>query len=1630
MSTTKDHSAAVEQCTTTTYVFPPPQDLPLSDIDAELQVSTRLPVTAVAGMPGSSSQRKMSGSGGSVTVGSGASPTRHSTTTGGVGRAVSPPLRPRKASLLKTSSVGLGTSTFGTEGEKHRTQSGVGGGQDYSATTTTPSTASSLSNIKDASCSGHRVGQVSIVPNTTTTTKSVGGVVINSSAGTSCGGTVGVGTGVQPKIRPKSALKGHIRSASHGGVIQPGRGFDMATGDAVVTKASVLNKGHTRAASHGQIAEDPPQGLKSHNRAPSKTDFILPPGHKERLNSTTMPKEMHWRGHSRNASRSESIYTLRQQKIPMMNKILFWKRTEVENPRVRIVVPNHTVPDTLPDGVHPNGNYPNNRIRTTKYTIISFLPKNLFEQFHRFANLYFISIVLLNWIPSISAFGKEIAMLPVMFVLGVTAIKDLFEDRRRYNSDKRINNSTCRVWHRHENRWESVKWKDIRVGDVVHLSCNEVIPADILVLKTSDPNGLCYIETMNLDGESNLKPREVVRGFTNKHAAFDVNKFNSKVEVGLPTTKIYHFNGKMIHPDTQQVPVTKENLLLRDCCLKNTDYVEGLVVYAGRDTKAMLNNGGPRHKRTGLEKLMNLEVVWCVVILAVLCIVGATGSALWLSTFDELGVPFIIETEDTKEPGVVWTKIFTNFLTFIIILQVMIPLSLYVTIELTKLMQIYHIQNDIELFDPETNKRIECRAMNIPEDLGQIQYIFSDKTGTLTENKMIFRRCAIGAIDYNHTEMPDESSFRDRPNLFPSLKVNPTLYELFGQWNIQISVESGNLQEGYSEKAEKIREFFLILAICNTVVVAKHPHVDKMNDHGDVEEPDGEVAAHRLSVIRESMDSSLAGSINNTSFTSQSFTDFQSSNPESRQDSLRSDSLQTNICTNDLVIPNQVQGVRRPSRHLMLKPDTRPLSPISSSNETTPTESPAQRPRFLTFQNVLSKKLSKTLLLNNSSAAPTNTPSPMEPKPIFEAESPDELALVEAAYLYNCRLIKRSPQSLTVMMPGDGPVKYEILHTFPFDSVRKRMSLVVRHPQTNQIIMYCKGADTAIFSKLKRIDVIQTELANRTQTQIDNYAREGLRTLVMAKRVLSENEYRDWLIKFHQAELDLNHRDELLSEAYSAMENNMELVGATGIEDRLQDRVPETIEALRNAGIVVWVLTGDKQETAVNIAYSCKLFTSNMDIVILNSRSKDQAESSILFYLNEIEKIRTGENASSEASNSVHRRPSELCSPLTNKERALVVDGKTLTYILDHKTQLITKFLSLTKHCSSVLCCRATPLQKAFIVTSVKEQLGMRTLAIGDGANDVSMIQRADVGIGISGKEGMQAVMASDFAISKFKYLERLLLVHGHWCYDRLARMILYFFYKNAAFVFVIFWYQLLNGWSGSVMIDQMYLMVFNLFFTALPPMAIGIYDQDCPADLLLACPKLYGQGRLQKVHQAHSFWLNMLDSLYQSVVIFFMSYGAYSGSDVVHMAIEAKSWTIIHVLSIVASILVFYGFAFIYNTVCINCLGFENPFWVIHELITSPVHWLIVTVTTVLAVLPRLIVRCLENSLFPSDVSQALLAAKQASTQNEEYFVSRSSSSSSIIKNRMSWFCFRKRRSGVSEARNTAIPSVSAVSS
>uniref|UniRef100_A0A8C5H1X7 Phospholipid-transporting ATPase n=1 Tax=Gouania willdenowi TaxID=441366 RepID=A0A8C5H1X7_GOUWI len=402
--------------------------------------------------------------------------------------------------------------------------------------------------------------------------------------------------------------------------------------------------------------------------------------------------------------------------------------------------------DDLGKSKQPNRYFLSNAIKTTKYNLLTFIPKNLYEQFHRWANFYFVGLVILNFFPAVNAFQPEVALIPIIVILVLTALKDAWEDFRRYRSDKKLNNMPCFIYSRKEKQFVERCWKDVRVGDFVKVFSNEVVPADLLLLYTSDPNGVCFIETANLDGETNLKQRRVVSGVCVSNPEFDPESFHSSVVCEKPNDNLKQF--KCHKPDKEKVGAGIENLLMRGCTVRNTDQAAGFVVYAGHETKVMLNNNMSRNKRSKLERKLNRDVFFCVILLFVMCLVGSLGHLFWLQALP--GVPpYLVSSADLDSPSL---ASFDMFFTMIILLQILIPISLYLSIELVKVGQIYFITNDIDLYDEETNRRVQCKSLKITEDLGQIEYIFTDKTGTLTENKMVFRRCSIMGKEYAHEE--------------------------------------------------------------------------------------------------------------------------------------------------------------------------------------------------------------------------------------------------------------------------------------------------------------------------------------------------------------------------------------------------------------------------------------------------------------------------------------------------------------------------------------------------------------------------------------------------------------------------------------------------------------------------------------------------------------------------------------------------------------------------------------------------------------------------------------------------------------------------------------------------------------
>ncbi|MBA0856036.1 hypothetical protein Goshw_022495, partial [Gossypium schwendimanii] len=903
-----------------------------------------------------------------------------------------------------------------------------------------------------------------------------------------------------------------------------------------------------------------------------------------------------------------------------------------------------------------------NEIRTSKYTLITFLPKNLFIQFHRVAYLYFLAIAALNQLPPLAVFGRTVSLFPLLFVLCVTAIKDGYEDWRRHRSDRNENNREALVLQVGE--FQMKKWKKIRAGEVVKIHADETIPCDMVLLGTSDPSGLAYIQTMNLDGESNLKTRYARQETAS--SIFEGCNVSGLIRCEQPNRNIYEFTANMEF-NGHKFPLSQSNIVLRGCQLKNTDWIIGVVVYAGQETKAMLNSAVSPSKRSKLEGYMNRETFWLSIFLLVMCSVVAVGMGLWLHRHkDELDtLPYYRKTyiREGRENGKTYRyygipmETFFSFLSSVIVFQIMIPISLYITMELVRLGQSYFMIEDKHMYCSNSGSRFQCRSLNINEDLGQIRYVFSDKTGTLTENKMEFRKASVYGKDYRSSNLTDDSV---QDNSITDAAV-PSRWKL----KSEISVDSELMDLLHKDLAgdERIAAhlFFLTLAACNTVIPIVSQ--DASSSHGS------------------------------------------------------SDSW------------GEVKAID------------------------------------------------------------------------YQGESPDEQALVSAASAYGYTLHERTSGHIVIDINGD-KLRLDVLGLHEFDSVRKRMSVVIRFPD-NTVKVLVKGADSTMFSILADTEKVD-QIRQATRSHLTEYSSEGLRTLVVAARDLTDAELEQWQCRYEDASTSLIDRASKLRQTAALVECNLKLLGATAIEDKLQDGVPEAIESLRQAGIKVWVLTGDKQETAISIGLSCKLLTADMQQIIINGNSEEECRNLLTDAMTRhgvqpanrrkqnSRRRKNSENGyleipdDTKSSNVLQRRSGkeepDVCAPL-----ALIIDGNSLVYILEKDLQ--SELFDIATSCKVVLCCRVAPLQKAGIVDLIKSRTDDMTLAIGDGANDVSMIQMADVGVGICGQEGRQAVMASDFAMGQFRFLKRLLLVHGHWNYQRVGYLVLYNFYRNAVFVLMLFWY-------------------------------------------------------------------------------------------------------------------------------------------------------------------------------------------------------------------------------------------------
>ncbi|PBK69390.1 phospholipid-translocating P-type ATPase [Armillaria solidipes] len=1030
---------------------------------------------------------------------------------------------------------------------------------------------------------------------------------------------------------------------------------------------------------------------------------------------------------------------------------------------------SRTVPFRPPDKIQSR--FPPNIVRNQKYNAFTFFPIVFYEQFKFFFNLYFLLVALSQFIPALKIGFIVTYIAPLAFVLFVTMGKEAYDDYKRYLRDREANSqkylvigppSSSESESSHYNTYldthantRSVPSSSLRVGDLVRLEKNQRVPADMVLLHTSDASGTCFIRTDQLDGETDWKLRVAISE-CQKLDESDLERLDAEIYADAPIKDIHSFIGTFtlnspshqalsqsqsdvpLHPLPPSVaPLTAENMLWSNTVLAAGNAV-GFIVYTGAETRAVMNTSHPETKVGLLDLEINkLAKILCAVTFALsLVLVALNGFR-----------------------GSWYIYVFR----FLILFSSIIPISLRVNLDMGKTVYAHQIMNDSEI--PNTI----VRTSTLPEELGRIEYLLSDKTGTLTQNEMEMKKLHMGTMSYGFDSMDE---------------VAHQLAVAFGA--DQSHARQGTMPTGAQlatrgrrDMSSRVRDVVLSLALCHNVTPVT-------NDDGSV---------------------------------------------------------------------------------------------------------------------------------------------------TYQASSPDEVAIVQWTQSIGLTLVFRDRTKIELQTPTGSRIVFAVLDIFPFTSESKRMGIVVQDVQTGEITFLQKGADVVMAKIVQRNDWLEEETANM--------AREGLRTLVMARKRLSGQSYSEFKQRHHDASVQLDGRNEAMAAVVSEyLEHDLELLGLTGVEDKLQDDVKSTLELLRNAGIKIWMLTGDKIETARCIAISTKLVARNQ-------------------YIHEVAKLKT--------SDEVRDQLEFLQSKL---DCCLVIDGESLQLCLN---LFKNEFIEIATKLSAVVACRCSPTQKADVARLIRKHTRKRVCCIGDGGNDVSMIQAADVGVGIVGKEGKQASLAADFSVIQFSHLTKLLLWHGRNSYRRSAKLAQFVIHRGLiisimqAVFSAIFYFAPIALYQGWLMVG------YATVYTMAPVFSL-VLDRDVDEDVALLYPELYKELTKGRALSYKTFFQWLMISLYQGAAIMIMSLVLFESeflhivsisftalilNELIMVALEITTW---HLYMVVSEIVTLFFY--------IISIAFLPEYFDLSFVVTLGFGWKVAVIVAISA-LPLYIIKLIRSRVAPAASSK-----------------------------------------------------------
>ncbi|SPP85758.1 blast:Probable phospholipid-transporting ATPase IIB [Drosophila guanche] len=964
--------------------------------------------------------------------------------------------------------------------------------------------------------------------------------------------------------------------------------------------------------------------------------------------------------------------------------------------------------------------FPPNEIRNQKYNFITFLPLVLFEQFRFFLNLYFLLMALSQFIPDIRIGYPYTYWGPLGFVLMVTICREAVDDLRRHQRDHEVNSQKYkRLSATNHSGYEMVPSSKLKVGDVIIVEKNERVPADLILLRTSDRSGSVFVRTDQLDGETDWKPRLAVPYTQKLSRDSELHSIDASFYVEKPQNDIHSFIATFCMTDgSEDTGLSVENTLWANTVVA-AGTATGIVIYTGCETRSVMNNSQPRSKVGLLDMEINglTKVLFCAVL----------GLSLVMMMLKGFGGPW-----------------YRYMFRFVLLFSYIIPISLRVNLDMGKAFYSWQMQNDSNI------QGTVVRSTTIPEELGRISYVLTDKTGTLTQNEMVFKKIHLGIVSH------DADTFHHIGHIIQKL--------------------SGNILQQQQQQ-------------------------------------------------QGSVSSSSSGESNTTK-------------------------------------PIMFAGnrMRRPEGWR----EWEAVRALALCHNVTPVSDEEDNRSVSTASTVTGGNNSPTKSVINIEA-----PGSTDTEHQYQAASPDEIALVKWTEQVGLTLIARDLNTMTLQVKtpsedNDILLHYQILQLFPFTSESKRMGIIVRESKSGQITFYLKGADVVMSSIVQYNDWLSEESGNM--------AREGLRTLVVAKKGLTEEQYSDFEMRYNAARLSITDRVAKVAAVTESLERELELLCLTGVEDRLQENVRPTLELLRNAGVRVWMLTGDKLETACCIAKSSQLIGRNQGLHVLRS-------------------VKTRTDAHQEL-NSFRRK----------QGHALVIEGESLEVCLQYYRP---EFLELATASPAVVCCRCSPTQKAQVVALIQKHTGKRTCAVGDGGNDVSMIQQADAGVGIEGREGRQASLAGDFSIPQFSHIAKLLLIHGRRSYKRSAALSQFVIHRGLIIttlqaVFSAVFYL------SSVALYQGFLMVgYSTLYTMFPVFSL-VLDQDITSETAVTYPELYKDLSKGRSLSYKTFFIWVLISIYQGGVIMYgalilfvdefihivaISFSALIMTELIMVALTVRTW-------------------------------------------------------------------------------------------------------------------------------------------